>query len=479
MKALHRLAWVGAVALLLALAGCKGSKVPVGTPAVDVDLDTPEAIRAPKSPVASGPFGAWMLESRDLAQGWLQDSGAPTATARTPAYADLLFAFGLARLGEADAARNLMAGARQALAGQDQAHTWLSHAFEHRIQQSLDGKPHTGPLPAGQLRSLAGVDRLQRYVADRLRKHSRVLEPDQRINPYRHWSGRISAFEKDLAELTDLTDSGEIAKRVDRLLREVPEGPGGSEQRARVLKAALEAAPRVGKAFARKMLDQTIPAYDALPEAKDVTAVVERAAFLEKALFVAGHFGQVASARALMERFRQMLPARQGAQVFQALDPLADQAFQTLRKLDLRDEMEQTLAQLAALVLKGREVKQIDFKKADQGPATLRLLLRVAAGWYCLGRDGQAEPIREAAWGVLHSGNLNPRDQTQLACAYVQTLGQAPAEAARKRLKEVFRRLRGVKDTYTTSTHFSVSQLELVESGVLAILECASSPPRK
>jgi hypothetical protein len=43
-------------------------------------------------------------------------------------------------------------------------------------------------------------------------------------------------------------------------------------------------------------------------------------------------------------------------------------------------------------------------------------------------------------------------------------------EVAQKRLEEIFRQLRGIKDTYTTSSHFSVSQLDVVEAVVLAVV---------
>ena len=56
----------------------------------------------------------------------------------------------------------------------------------------------------------------------------------------------------------------------------------------------LVASHRVGEEFARRMLDQTIPAYDSLPDAREMAAVMEQASFLEKALFVAGHFGWLA-----------------------------------------------------------------------------------------------------------------------------------------------------------------------------------------
>jgi hypothetical protein len=212
--------------------------------------------------------------------------------------------------------------------------------------------------------------RLSRYDADRLRKHSFILEPDQRINPYRHWGARISDFEKALAELTDLTDRTEVTNRIDRLLREVPEGANGGEQRARVLRAGLEAAPRVGEEFARRLLEQTIPAYDALPESKELGALVEQAAFLERALFAAGYFGRVEHVHPLVARFQRMLQAQKGAEALTALDSLAAQCFRTLRKFGMRGEIEQLLRQMTELVLEGQDIKTVDFKKRyDDGLA--------------------------------------------------------------------------------------------------------------
>jgi hypothetical protein len=436
------------------------------------ELDLPSFLRFAGQPTSQR-FRAvrqWMTDLATLAQDWIKDGGFPNATAQTPAYVDLVFAFGLARLGENDAARDLLARAKTVLSSKDDAHSFLYGAFEHRVKQALDGKPHTGPLPNDQLEYLEHMERLLRYVVDRLRKHSRILEPDQRINPYRHWGARISEFEKALAELTDLTDRNELAVRVEKLLREVPKGAKGNEQRARVLRAGLEAAPRVGEEFARKMLEHTIPAYDALPEAKEMAALMDQAAFLEKALFVAGHFGRMESVHPLVTRFQRMLQGQRGPQALQVLDSLAAQCFRGLRKLGMRDEIDQILRQMAELVLEGQEVKAIDFKKREQGAAALRALLQVAAGWYFFGRDSQAEPILQAARGVLLAGDLPARDQTQLACAYAGAVGQAPVEVAQKRLEEIFRQLKGIKDTYTTSTHFSVSQLDVVESVVLAVV---------
>jgi hypothetical protein len=269
---------------------------------------------------------------------------------------------------------------------------------------------------------------------------------------------------------------------VDKLLAEVPKGAKGAEPRARVVRAGLEAARWVGEEFALRMLDQAIPAYDALPEAKESSSstaagvgnpwlnqLMEQAAFLEKALFVAAHFGRVEHIHPLVARFQRMLQGQKGPHALQALDELAGQCFRGLRKLGMRDEIDQLLRQMADLVLEGQDVKVKEFKKEAHGPAALRTLLKVASGWYYFGRDSQAEPVLQVARTILMQGDLPAREQTQLAVSYVGAVGEAPVEVAQRRLEEVFRQLKGIKDTYTTSSHFSVSQLDVAEAVVLAI----------
>jgi hypothetical protein len=413
-------------------------------------------------------LGDWFVRLHELAQNWL---GASTnATSQTPAYVRLMFAFGLACLKRAGDCLKLRQQAASVLASRDDVHKFLLNALEYRIEQALEGRALYGPLPTEALETLNRMERLLRYVVERLRKHSRILEPDQRINPSRHWGARINDFERALASLTDLPDREELASRVDKLLREVPKGPKGNEQRARVLRAGLEAAPRIGEDFARKMLEQTVPAYDALPEAKEMAALMDQAAFLEKALFVAGRYGRMEAAHLLVARVHRLLQGQKGPQALQVLDSLAAQCFRGLRKLGMRDEIDQLLRQMADLVLEGQDVKAIDFKKREQGPAALRALLQVAAGWYFFGRDSQAEPILQAARGVLLAGYLPPRDQTQLAAAYAIAVGHGPLETGQARLEELFRRVFGIRDTYTSASHFSVSQLDVIEAVVLAVV---------
>jgi hypothetical protein len=411
----------------------------------------------------------WMVGLAEQAQEWIATQG---TQGQTSAYVDLIFAYGLARLGETDEARRLLSRGQTALNPlKDDAHTALVTAFDYRIRLALEGKPTGGALPNDQMEFLEHMERLGRYVVDRLRKHSKIIEPEASVNPYRHWGARINDFEKALAEIADLTDKNEVVVRIEKLLRERPRGAKGTEERSRVLRTALEVSPRIGEDFARKILEQTLQTYDDMPEAKEVEAILGQALFLEKALFIAGHFGRTEVVHPLVARFHKMLQSLRGSnQGFKALETLARESLRSLRKLGMRDEIDQILKQMSELVLEGHDVRQVDFKKRESGSEALRALLQVAAGWYFFGRDTQADQIIGVARTAMLVGDLAPREQTQLARAYAQAVGQAPVEVAQKRLEELFKSLKNIKDTYTTSTHFSVSQLDVVEAVVLAVV---------
>jgi hypothetical protein len=370
-----------------------------------------------------------------------------------------MFSFGLACVGEADASRELMEHARGKLStGKDGAHTFLCAGYCYRITHALEGKRHAGLLPQTLMDSLKEMETLDVYVIDRLRKHSRILEPDQRIDPYRRWGERISELERHLGELPDRTDETELTNRVGTLLDSLP--AGYDSPRWRSLEVALQLAPRVGANFANEMLDRALPAYDALPEPTNIDSLQAQAQFLEKALCAAVHCNRREHIHSLVARSERLLQTHLRGSAAVALEALAGQCFRALRQFGTREESDRILTEVCEFILSGRDLSAVDV-------TALPGLLRVAAEWYYLGRDTQAESVVQAARTMLQ-GELKPTDQTRLACAYARTVGEAPVAVAQKRLEEIFTSVEGVKDLYVTITHYSITQLDLIEAVVFA-----------
>lgn len=119
----------------------------------------------------------------------------------TRAYVDLMFAWGHARLGDADTARRLMAQAAERFHPRpdaanpypraDPVHAWLLDAFTFRIEEALANRNHDSPWPEELAERLEAIDERRglldksfRYVIQRMRQQSRILEPNETVDPY-------------------------------------------------------------------------------------------------------------------------------------------------------------------------------------------------------------------------------------------------------------------------------------------------------
>jgi hypothetical protein len=434
----------------------------------------------PRRQAEAGGVGPWLRRLHDCAVEWARRAPAVEG-AQTEAYVALMFAFGLARLGERAVARELLKQGQAALAPRDEAHRLLLAAFEYRIGQALEGKPHTGPLPPELMERIQGLgdcaeERMLRYAVDRMRERSRILEPVLKVDAYERYTIRASELNAALAELMETNDRERLADGLRRLLRDTPSGERGEDPKLRVLTAGLDAAPRIDEEFACGLLDRALAVYDALPQQRvQRDELRDRALLLEKGWTAADHFKRVDFISPLTDRLAQLLrsPAPSGDKC-ESLARLIGHALRSLRRLGLRDQAES----LAAQVVDSLGLQCLEADLLPRSSAGLQILLHLAAVRYWLRRNSEAEPILETVRGVLFKGDLTLIRRAHelkfslpliLSCA--ATLGQAPAEEAQRRLEELFARLPGLWDGWQTAPWYSLSQLEVVEAVVWAVVD--------
>jgi hypothetical protein len=417
----------------------------------------------------------WLVGLGGLAHDWLKEEAKLVPDKPLPlmdGYADFVFAFGLAKLGEQESAREALVRGRNLLQKGDEVHRFLGRAFEYRVNRLLEHQTHGGPLPEKLLADIPPVrerDNLPRYLIDRMREISRILEPDQRLEAYRAIIVRASDLERELVALMEMTDVKEMNASLQRLLKEADEHKDAFH-RLEVLATGLEIAPRLGEAIARDLLARATRACEQHWTVQDAAVFEKLIRLLERALFVAAHFDAAEYIHPLVGRFRKILESQRGADLVDSLDRLAGQCFRGLRKVGMRDEIDPLLKRMADLLLDGKDIEAVDVSKAGlKGPA-LRALLQVAGNWYYFGRDHRAELVIQAARAALYGGTLEIKEKRRLACTYAATVVKAPVELAQARLEELFRKLRGVRDSWTTSSHYSVLEMEVLEAVVMAVV---------
>jgi hypothetical protein len=475
---------------------------------LSVDLDVPTFLRFAEQ--ASGErvesVREWLLHAHEPIHRWiaarpnrpdlpgsevltahdphLRTFGLTTDLRATRAYADLIRAWGLASLGERAICQEVLSQARTVLAGADDVHIFLLEAYSYRVRQALEGRAEAGSLPPellARLEAMKGMaatgarETLQSFKVERLLEHSRILEPLERLDPYR--DGVLGQFGDDLqqslAAVRAVRDRDELARRLNQILATVGRDP---DRLPRALSEALNLAPRVGESFATGVLDRLLAtaagfSFAGRPEQVDIQVLV-----LERGLFVAAHFDHTEAVQRLVGYLSRLFdPRRPGdaagqAHAEDALLALIGQSLRGLRRLGLRAESDLLLNQLGEWVAPGCDMTAARQRRPQDWPKTLRRLLALAGGWFYVGRDATATATLDEARRLLFAHELRPPDQTGLACAYAGALGHAPVSVALGRVTEMFQRLHGVSDTLSTNTHFSLARLRLVEAAVRAVV---------
>jgi hypothetical protein len=458
-------------------------------------------------PVAPGTVPADRLEAVELLRAACRRWAAPVPV-HLP-YIDLTFAFGFATLGDAAGARRLLGEGVAALEAapvptgefSDAARTaavlirrFLAEVFRYRIERALAGEPHVAPL-SGQ--ALADWDEIVRrartgqspnpyflveHAVNVYRLVSRVIEPVDRPDPYRPSSGPRDDARRQVEEAEALRDPTELA---GRLVREVVSGGDLGPDRLQALRDALSLAVRAGEASAAEVLDLIPPVLsgatrEAVVNGQGQGPVIWRLAqLLEQELCVAGWTGRADLTRAWAGRFDELaerFPVESRLKLILTAGP---QCLRSLRRLGLSDDIDRIATRLRAVAPAPRP--------DDASEAAACLLgaeLVLAAAWLTLGRVEEAAPVLvQARHELLGPGGskLLSKDYTELARAYVFSLGQGHPAPGLGRLIDLFRELppEKVTNTWTTAEFFSRSHLILTEEAVAAACRMSLELPTR
>src|SRR5262249_41544102 len=158
----------------------------------------------------------------------------------------------------------------------------------------------------------------------------------------------------------DIEDRNELIERINWLIRK---GNTSLALFVRILTSALEASPRVGEELAQHLLEHALRAYDQFfrqpPGTKEQPSPENLMELLERGLLVAAHFGRLDAVQAMMARFRQLLRQERESSLIAGFDRLVEQCLRGLRKLGLRDEIQELLALMSEVIHKGRPPSQL------------------------------------------------------------------------------------------------------------------------
>jgi hypothetical protein len=376
-----------------------------------------------------------------------QRSAVEAPVEQTKAYVSLVLAYGFARLGQGDRARALREAAMAALDGKDPVHGFLSRAYGVRVDHALEGLPAETPLPAEIAGELNGLEKFLRYKVDRLRQWSTVLEPQERLDP-------VLAFQKntkdlrgeEFAAMRAIADPTQLASEAEKLFKKAVKKGTAAEERARLFDGLMDFFPLLPEAQAIPMLEELVG------QVEDVEPP-RRAALLEEALTVAGHFGRSEMVKQLVSGLEELL-AGLGAKHAAEVGRVLGACLRSLRRVGLRDEAAALLEAMTNVT-------------SGHGTPALVARLQLAGGLAYMGRMDRAEPVFSEAHTALGASGLVMPDRLQITRALATALGHAPMEYAMAALAKLAQQLPQITDSFNTNSHFCLSVVHFMESLVL------------
>jgi hypothetical protein len=407
-------------------------------------------------------------------------------------YVDLMFAFGLARLGEMTTARDLMNSAVKALKNKwnpdpihQRAHDFLADAFVYRIEHALQGKPHSGPLSDPLLKRLETIDEgrsLQgmqpRYAVDRFREQSWIIEPHDRIDPYLQNRRSLNEIHRVMASLQDVRDGAKIRQTVSALLKNHPE----VDDRMTILFHFLPIAYRAGEEFTVGLL-QMVPSL--IQPGRRVGMGVDspsvqnekQAKLLEKSLILAGHYDRHDLVVLLFNTFLDFISHLSGNELYTAINLVAREGLRNLRRLGLKNDIDRFLRKIRDQIEQGKPLTYLRTTTGTQWPDILGALLALAEGFQYFGSYDQAKPYLDEARQTIYRNAQEPKERalnasrlTKLVTSYISALAQGEVDDALSRIEELFQKMEKLPNSYTTASHFSRFHLNIVESVIRSMI---------
>ncbi len=386
---------------------------------LSLDRDVPRLMRVTGQANAAGAGTGRALRGRAQLEGLLKAfeetprkrSAVEAPPQFTLAYVSLEFAWGFARLANAERARALRDAAMAPLDRKDPVHHYLTRAYRARIEQALEGTAPSTPLPPEINALLTGLESLDRYKVDRLRQFSQVLEPQERLEAISaFWRNNRDSRGEELGALRSLRDPAELLKAIRSRMSAAADAQLAVDERVRLIDGLLDYLPQLPES-------QALPLLQSFLTLGEGFSAKHRAVVLEDGLKIAGHFGRTALVKQLVLQLGNSIK-EVGSEGVGEIGGLLVSGVRSLRRVGLREEAGELLAR-ASTVLKGEDV------------ATLQARLGLASGFMYLGAFAQAQPIVDEAIGRLgRESGLVIAERMKLSRATSQALSHGSTELA-------------------------------------------------
>jgi len=366
----------------------------------------------------------------------------------TGAYVDMVFAYGHARLGQSERARELRERASQALPTGDAIHDFLRQAYAARVEHALEGLPAETPLSSEISGQLNQLERFVRYKVDRLRQASFILEPHEHLDPVLAFrQAKSDPRGEEFAPMRGMTDPRELSRAVAEVMRKAVATGTAVEDRDRLFDGVMDFFPMLPES-------ESVPHLRTLVDSVEPISIDRRCMLLEEALMLSGYFGRPEMVQELVGRLKQLIGELGGGEHVAAVARTLGQCLRAMRRVGLADEAGELLTAVNEAI-------------TGSGTPVVVARLQLAAGLADLGRSEQARAMLQEGTKALKDKALLLVDRLELTRAMASAASHLPMEQAIAELQQLTAQLPQISDSFNTNSHFCLSVIQFIESLVL------------
>jgi hypothetical protein len=372
--------------------------------------------------------------------------------ARTDAYVRMVFAWGFARIGRSQVAREELNAAQSSFGATldpqrgDGIHVAAHAAYRARVEQALEGLPPGAPFSAAPDGPIAARERLggtERFKYNRIVQGSRVLDPRQDVDAFDKW---MQKEDEPFAGIELLSRPEALSDLFDRMLGGMQAlGPIPRAHALGELLEYLEALPEPLAVPRMRAALQFIPStpLDAQPR------------LLRNALLLAGYYDRsdlIAEVLATLARSDAELTKSQPAKYAELLGRCAP----VLRRSDYESELAGLLTKLEERVA------------GDNGLASVIARVHIAAAFASLGQSGRVHGAFVSALALLPELTA-PADHQALLREISVALSRSSPGQAIAGARTLMEQLANTTDSMSTNSHYCLAVIHLMEAVVTAL----------
>jgi hypothetical protein len=333
----------------------------------------------------------------------------------------LTLAYALARAGHSEEARAAYhaAGAPKR-GGRVGPASGSGRGYAFRVEELLAGKGGASPWPEDLMRAYGRLHPPERVAVDRYRKHSRILEPFERIDPYRHQRG---GSPPELDRLAATSDGAEARAAFAKLLGKEP-----SRHDLRALAAGVPMGFRLGADFAATMLGRLLAvmpkvAPDGGAAWLDLPELLEATAALETGAALAGQYEKAGEMVRLLEWLEALFRAGSAERCAWMMTALS-RSFGWLARMGHAEWAGRLKALTLARVTGNKPLAKFLQTPGLNWPLVLPALLRFVPDWHNGERKAEAEAVLGHVRAIVINDSAGAAKRVPLAVAYVRAVGE-------------------------------------------------------